>query len=705
MKSMNTVPSTFVEVPPSQPVEVDRQWQLDSIKTVLTGLAGMVPVAGPFAGMVTSMLLSGLFPGGSTEGWEKMRDKIAEMIGEEFKAFYGRELSARIEGLHTALKNLDRAIQDKAKGSVILEYWTALMNALDSDLPHFKRDPKYSPYMLPLTAHAVNIFIVAARLLLANKEKWGARKDQVQRAEGDLKERVYRLSKVGNIVMPMPGTYTAYIHDAYVNTTREFIEKEKYYDLFRYTVTMYPCGLEYVNHLWEYLGETQKTVTEVHRDRVVWGGLSGWAGGTNRETRDFVNGLDGGRTSAPRTKERLTHLTVYIQEGGEHYPDIIAGFRMLRSGGWDPVVGIKPPEHCREENFRHGEWERIIKVETREKSVIYGFRVHRACSKTPENWIGSPDKGETERSYQVDPSYQLHDIRAFPGRGTVQRVVFGFRPVKTTLTWEKKQPRSGCFYRMIGDEGTLGLDSYNLADGAPVAFQPNRDSASQSWQFQDAGDGAWQLVNRFSGLYLAHEGDRIIQSRSGDAPHTLWRLVEADTFADRLVPADDPGQALTPTRTGPARIATSDAPEQRIALRLDPAPGLARLAGPQLAATARLDATQAGNTATITLTNPDHAPAVNDWHLSFHLPAGAGTEPRITGTDVVEITGAEKTPRGLKVTVTSNGSGQPTLAPGQSITFDLALLPPSGTAPDAVRPDEARLNDTLIETVGSGGPG
>ncbi|WP_078968990.1 insecticidal delta-endotoxin Cry8Ea1 family protein [Streptomyces cyaneogriseus] len=699
--ALRTVPDTFLShtghpVDPFDPVASGANSGEIANKTakgITLWVVGLVPGAGGLLGAMIGPMLDAWWPDGKNDAWEAVKKDVEALVDEKIQDLYADLVENKLAGI----KRVAKLYTDAAKRAttselkkVAREEWRGVRRAIEQDITAFMNQ-KYAWKVLPYFTTLANIHALLLQELIRNEKdlEWWKEKSDTYDPVDDAKKKLKELldppsewSKSGT----GGGTYTRHVKETYEQGIDKCAQKgtHKGYD---YQRSMLLMAVDYARDLWPMLKEPGKQWPDkLDYDREVWLGPIGKTGGSGWDNWHKEN------CYYPKTQEKnafLSAIRLWRSYKDDEDTDYLCAFQRYNArDGW------APPEGATDGNYKEYDFGSCSPVKIwiagntddslgalglwwpKDKRIFYCINRHHSgnCKVRYGN-------------YQMENSWWVTDIRNLnpyleKWKNSARAVMVGFRRWDP---WRPEKPtlKSAHFYRFTAPDTSrvLGLKQYSINPDTAVQASAPDGSASQEWQLQAAPEGLWILVNRYSGQYLVRQHGRCVQDEypATDPRQALWRLDEPDAHTWTLCSPDGTEgvdaaghlQADASTFAHWFALPVLDTDEPPV------------LQVQELSCDSR-------NSVRLTLTNPFPDTTVCDWSLSFHVPADAGVDPRLTTEDGARLQSATADGRGLLIRLTPGGTDRE-LAHGETRTFTLSTAPPEDITPSALIPADPRL--------------
>jgi hypothetical protein len=698
--SESRIPAAFRQVE-SRPRDEAEDFLLEKTKEVLVGIAGLVPGAGNFIGILVGTLWDSAFA--KPNVWDTIRDKVKAYVDEAMLQLWNNLITVNVGRCHGQAgeymrKAIDAAGGNPEKMKSAREGYAIAEQYIAAEYSAFTADKKYDWVTLPLFVQFANLHVSLIRDMIHSADKLGFDRDAVE----DAKKRLVELigpptSWEGNKPLGA-GKYTTYVWDRYAKGAK-YSSQQGLHKAFSYQRIMYPAAVEHAWLLWPLLARYDNLKTEVPRDYAVWAGPYGEG---YQWTEDFRN------RHFPYPIDNPDKYYNHYQETGIRY-EWTGGQRnlnglcvkLLDGGEWCGFLGRDAGE--KDSTGTHDNVRRLWLMSSNREVLAFAFQIPTrtspwfgfdvANSKTVEEEVVVP-RGWILRHMDGDDKVRLSPRVA----------VFGFRPINKTIKAEKIKPRSGGRYRLhsLGDAGgVLDMDRYSAEDGVPAGLRAAGDNDSQGWTLVcvDDSETHWQLVNSHSGRFLTVQDGRAVQTAAlpSESTHT-WEL---SRNADDTWSLRNSGTHLTQ--------ALGAGGEDRWLIQPDISRSAPRGAGPVLFTESMI--VQGTTAIRFTVRNPSDSVEYPDWRLTATLPVEAGDQVQVTADPITQLfDSADSTPdaaiasvspgeRGVRVEVTASADAPSTLKPGDQFSCVLTTnKTPAELTPADLIPADIHLNDTRLMT-------
>ncbi|TQW03948.1 Delta endotoxin central region subgroup 1 [Cordyceps javanica] len=155
-----------------------------------------IPVAGAILGSLLVVLSQVLFPAKTLDPWDKVRERVEQLIGTKIQESQIKLLQAKIKGFELNIENFKTVLKDfnalegeaKVKqGQMLRMHFTSFTYVMRTAIPEFQIE-EYAVAALPAFAQAVNIYMLLLSDGIKNGVQWGFEENYIAntlRAEFD----------------------------------------------------------------------------------------------------------------------------------------------------------------------------------------------------------------------------------------------------------------------------------------------------------------------------------------------------------------------------------------------------------------------------------------------------------------------------------------------------------------------------------------
>ncbi|TDC67398.1 insecticidal delta-endotoxin Cry8Ea1 family protein [Streptomyces hainanensis] len=691
-----TIPATFLNAPEGgfRAQDLPKEEE-DLLKTELMMVISQMAL-GPLGGLV-GLVLNELWPNPQTDLkqvfqgiLDKMMVVIERMVDEKIKTavsnLYHKLMENELAGLYKVV-DYYHTVARTDPGNAPAAFISAHEQILH-DMPAFQ-DADYGYLVLPFFAQVANLHIMLLREGINYADELGL-------SDAHREELIKMLKDVAS----EDGAYTSYMKKTFDAHAFSTGGSDECYLTLDYQRENYVRGAEYGRYFWPALADCNNAPEKLYREATVY-----LRCGSVLHMEDAAKPLvapnylyEHKREPALVSYKADMHAPVSSDNGSS-----LLGLHLHYSDGhstWYYADDMDEPAYTVNDSSESG-YSGVtlyLDVQGGERDELRGFAGWQLGDAKLSTYLHSASAVHVEFKAK---DWSVCDVR-YAGRCNPLRnvyesgVIVGVHPTDEYITPDKQfTVPSGalCRVHVAEGDGTLDLARYALSEAVPVVLRKHNGSDSQLWQFQEAGENAFRLVNAYNGQALAlREGQVLTTSVLQEA--TSWALEVAEDHTQRLTATIGPGHHLAAdgnalTTTTPAAATGGQAGNARWVVVVDPTRSLAKLRSTLPNLTTSLVNVDGRSDLHMTLTNPTSGSTVENWTLQFILPAEAGTA--LTTTSPVNVTAVEEE-RGIHVTLIPTGD-QRDLHPGRAFSFVLATTNP---APAALPPAAVRLNDTAI---------